>query len=395
MSKVIKRMFSIILLFSLLTGCGINSDGNKNDDAPEPVPLEDAFNIEDVYNQSYDNLTIEQGIQLKRVGKIESAVYMIPDYEEYIYQNYDRIFKKLIGDKYNNKDVDTSEAYYPYGARIQKEDELNIALGCDGFFIWANKDALKTNYNYSSGDESACEAVFQNTKDNSNVEIKAGSDAFSYESACSYIEGQRKKILDILGIEFDSSSCICDIYQMISKEDDQPYVYVNMAQTIDGINIANVVNHYPEGKESPYLPWLEGGIYILGKEKPGEIILHGMGVLIRCEGYDAESVRQIISVKDAVRVFSNYLSEDLDYKVKDIRLEYRAKKEGNDQEDNPDKYTGKKIHRKKAEWSMSCSYDKFKMVPCWTIYIDQTPDKEIVGYVDCRTGETDFICNQK
>ena len=48
-----------------------------------------------------------------------------------------------------------------------------------------------------------------------------------------------------------------------------------------------------------------------------------------------------------------------------------------------------------ALWATSCSYDSYKLVPCWAFYLDLTTYREeIVAYVNAETGTVNFICNQ-
>ena len=52
-----------------------------------------------------------------------------------------------------------------------------------------------------------------------------------------------------------------------------------------------------------------------------------------------------------------------------------------------------KTQRENAPWSLLCSYDVIELKPYWAVYFDLTKLHEAVGFIDCISGDVEFVNN--
>ena len=112
--------------------------------------------------------------------------------------------------------------------------------------------------------------------------------------------------------------------------------------------------------------------------------------------YEVTPCPSILPLGAAVERLSDKLSSYTAYDVQRVALEYRLTIDGTAQ--TPDQYRltdeeGNLIPDVERQF-IGGSYQLYQLHPLWVFYMDQTPGKELVCFVDARTGKVSYIDNR-
>ncbi len=165
------------------------------------------------------------------------------------------------------------------------------------------------------------------------------------------------------------------VYTVTKQQDGKTIKNLHFQMNYKGIPFVDVLC----GEK--YLSWFYCAASFVDDSKSGEMIsLEGMSLkakkLIR--------VKKIISAVDAVKLFSKKLSGHKKYDVSSIRMEYMSQLT-----DKERKQLDEGAIRDNLEEG-----NEYVVSPYWAIYLDATPNEEIVGYVNAQSGEVLFVNNQ-
>ena len=113
------------------------------------------------------------------------------------------------------------------------------------------------------------------------------------------------------------------------------------------------------------------------------------GIKVSYYGFPTEYVSdtpidKVISVKKACDLVNVKLSAYRKNKLLNVKMEYLPFFEKETDEEN---HSG-------IEWTGLQSGNKFRLKPYWVFVFDSTTDNEIIGLVDCVTGEVGLVYNQ-
>ena len=165
------------------------------------------------------------------------------------------------------------------------------------------------------------------------------------------------------------------VYTVTKQQDGKTIKNLHFQMNYKGIPFADVLC----GEK--YLSWFYCAASFVDDSKNGEMIsLEGMSLkakkLIR--------VKKIISAVDAVKLFSKKLSGHKKYDVSSIRMEYMSQLT-----DKERKQLDEGAIRDDLKEG-----NEYVVSPYWAIYLDATPNEEIVGYVNAQSGEVLFVNNR-
>ena len=119
----------------------------------------------------------------------------------------------------------------------------------------------------------------------------------------------------------------------------------------------------------------------------GENVANGISVTLSgfpTECVSEEQIDKVISIKDATDIINQKLAEYKKNKLVNVKMEYLSFFEERTYEER----------HMTAEWTEICSGNKFRLKPYWVFVFDSTTNSEIIGLVDCVTGEVGLVYNQ-
>ena len=379
MKKIYSYMLLCLVIFAL---CGCS---HRESEKKVKVSVRDAFSLDGVYQQKYDNLIIPDRLSLKQ-RDLYTMECQIPDYDN---KKLSGEIRKVLKKEYQidlKKDIENEEGTYPYGPAYTSGN-MYIAAGCTGFYTENLSNETFTMFDRSNQIEKEYD-VEKGYQDEA-VKLADGS-RMKVSEIQKIAQGYLDDRLTILGIAKNDSLKITKIY-VVQPENAKSYVCVWLENVINGITVFDISDSR-EALEGKYVPCYGGELIITGKNKIVSGTLYNSGALEIIHKKTKQD--KVISAKDAVALLSKTLSKNTKYHVKSIDVKYLAAYKKNMQLENPSRYKGQKIHKKDASWSLTCSYDVFALNPYWIITLDDTFQKEIVGLVNCLDGQVKFICNQ-
>ena len=349
------------------------------------VSLAEAFDAERVLGKTYDNLQFPKDLQVRKREALCADTVYAPNLQAQNTKNCACFFKARLKrqglfDTYSEKNIIFEKNTYPLGESYYDGDDIYEGVGCTGFFT-ANARSVSTN-------SEDYKEIFLMQEKHENKKFKLENGEVSVDEAAALAEREMELCLEELGY-----SCEVKVHKIIVYEDKKhrTVLTVLFQQSYGGIPITDVHDRHPEEGDQ-YLERAAGWADITGPEKED---IAGITFSEGClEQYEKKELDKILPFSRAAEELNTYLAKYRGYQVREAALEYRLLRNGNLQEDGKMGNGEKMQHRKEVPWATTCSYDSYRLVPCWTFCMDMTYEKEIVAYVNALTGEVKFICNQ-
>ena len=346
------------------------------------VGIEEAFDVSELEGKEYDNLKFPEHISINKPEAVYTGESYCPDYTMANEAGYEKIFKQVLRDAgeentYSEKYVINSDEYYPRGAMYEEGDNY-MSVGCTGFFtacIGTDKYNLEQN---------EIIAVYDLNSAYEDVEYELIYGKLSIKEAEKLANENAQYYMRLLGYEVSYKASRIEVMR---NTDNQIFYYVRFQCVFKGAPIIDVMRQHPSEDEREYNGAWGGECCIIGTgAKNVKNVTYNDVVLPYGEMHGEET---IISVGDAAAMLNRKLSGQKKYEIQSVDLEYMMSIKSTlpgDGEDN--------VHRWNEDAEGWFSYDLADARPCWAFHIDLEYRKEIVGYVDCTTGEIVFVYNQ-
>lgn len=334
------------------------------------VSISDAYNVDELAASKYDNLEIPKSLDITRVEKLSNMNLKQCDIEDYNRTVDIKFFQdniKAMGYKYDEKCViDDNHKTVPYGRYYVSNDEdgVYIATGHTGFF------------SVQFFDESDYEIVedFYVLSPYEDKEYDLIGGSLKVSEAVELYENLEKKYIDELGYDIP----VPKVYRVsLLKNEAGEQIYGIEAQSeFDGVPVFEVNDTYARSGLEYYNirgsigeitgPHMTDKNNVTYQGTPREIIA-------------TEPIDKIICIKEAADILNRKLSGYKVNTLKNIRIEYLLFEDF------------KPVYVEDEEEAPEMTYHA---KPYWVFVFDSTTDNEIIGLVDCVTGEVGLVYNQ-
>lgn len=394
--KQILSFLCMALLLTMLTSCsgsqlpeqgGTNIDNSTMDrnesysdntsaGSVEKISLTDLESnkqqeIEKVMNFSCKNLEFVNRFTFDvpdEIGKYK--IMCIDNFQD----NWDELAEKYIpADMYDDSKVIEDERYYPYGPEFDDEESgRHISVGCIGFFNYIEKTMSDFMQDVLYGGDSI---VSQNTYylngDYTNDVYRLKEEDVSISEAVATATDFVSNFIQVSGFPQELKPVLVAAYE---DETENTVINVQFSNLYKELPMFIMIDKYSDLELSELDFDLFGYPDAVSYSDENDNIKF-FSVQFAFEDYETiETYDTIITPESAVRLLSEKLSSYSQYDVIGMELVYCPLRD---------------------KESMICSNDIVELSPCWAIYMDVTPDREIYGLVDCVTGEVGFVNNQR
>lgn len=416
--KQIISFLSMALLLTMLTSCsgsqlpeqgGTNIDdsttdrnesysdntsaGSEEEGEVEKISLTNLESnkqqeIEKVMNFSCKNLKFVSQFTFDvpdEIGKYQ--IMCIDNFQD----NWDKLAEKYIpADMYDDSKVTEDDRWYPYGPEFDDEETgRHVSVGCIGFFNYKEKimsDILQDVV--YGGDSIVSQNTYYLNGDYTNDVYRLKEENVSISEAVAMATDFVSDFIQVSGFPQELKPMVAVAYE---DENENCVLHVRFCHLYNGLPICLMLDAHSDLELSELdfdlLGYPSATYYSDEKNSVGDF-----SVQCAFEDYETiETYETVITPESAVRLLSEKLSGYGQYDVIGMELVYCPVYNG----ESVDPNGMGKTHREAAPWAMACSYDIVELSPCWAIYMDVTPDREIYGLVDCVTGEVGFVNNQR
>lgn len=396
-----KRYLCLGLSLLLLCGCTstVSTVTDPPDSSPSPTPLvlaEDVVPLEQALAESRE-LDLQDSVNLKFLPGLEvecsDTVYQgqVMQLGDFADQYSDTLLHWWVPDEVWDDAYLTPQEeqmnLYPLGPTYEDENGWYADVWCTGSVVYSRDGGDDLFFNTGEYDYTNSYALFSpdtNTQDSYPVDGGALTIAQAAE----------------MGNEFAEAWCGLTDYPLELRVE-----YVEVYDRKDGtyffqLNYQSCLNQVPLNTIND--TFCKGGMDYMAYSSMHGIIASVDGPCYWGTGnggvvpYEVTPCASILPLKDAIQRLSDKLSAYTAYDVQRVALEYRLTVDGTAQ--TPDQYRltdeeGNSIPDVEVN-TIGGSYQLYQLHPLWVFYMDETPDKELVCYVDARTGEVSFIDNR-
>lgn len=380
-----KKIFvtTVLLVVFLLTSCTHTPDNVKSEtqsDKNDNAVLEDISNNKDKYiaelkKLKLDNMTFNDDIQLDIPKEVKPGEYICPDK---FWEDYENVFS-YYDDSYDEKNITEDENTYPTGpAYTNKEKNLEILLGCTGFFSYYKDFDCNIYYNESELVEyyPAAEAINCNSVNNMSDSDKTLSVSSAVKAAQDFAD-------DFCG-KFNYPNTFKVSRIGLYKCEEGYFYKADFVTQIEDTNLLGYLPTYDTFNENLICP--SAFAYICSDE------VNSFTVNSCFKDHDTENPeKETADLCQSAAAVSEALAGKMDLDVKRISFEYvMIKTDSIEKKEN-----NKKTHREKAPWASYCSFDTYKAKPCWVFYFDEAPNKEVYAIFDPEDTSVKFVNNAR
>ena len=309
----------------------------------------------------FDNLDLTNASAIPPLPTLYKGTFYLPDTESVVKEKAESYFKKQAKEikiKYDRKFFRPyNTKYRPAGCDYEVND-ITMSYSRSAFF------SCIRNYDMQAFNHSLPDKMFDL---NGKVGRKEKEDVEK-------LTGKVNTLLHNTGRTFDITLSP-HVYTVTKQQDGKTIKNLHFQMNYKGIPFVDVLC----GEK--YLSWFYCAASFVDDSKNGEMIsLEGMSLkakkLIR--------VKKIISAVDAVKLFSKKLSGHKKYDVSSIRMEYMSQLTDKER---------KQLEEGAIRDDLK-EGNEYVVSPYWAIYLDATPNGEIVGYVNAQSGEVLFVNNR-
>lgn len=318
----------------------------------------------DLSSLKFDNLDLTNVRKIPSLSSLYKGTFYLPDTEAIVKAKAESFFKKQAKEikiKYDRnffKPYNTQ--YSPAGCDYEVNDDITMSYSRTAFFTCIrNYDMGNLNHNPPESESFDLNAKV-GTKEKEDVDkLTEKVDALLRNTGMTFDITLSPHKYTVSKLQ-DGKTIKTLYFQMKYKE--VPFVDVMCGEK--------------------YLPWITCLISSVNDAKDGEMItLEGMSLKAK----KLSRIRRVISASEALRLFSRKLSGHKKYDVSSVEMEYMSRLI-----DEKRKQCDKGILTSSIEEG-----NEYVMSPYWAIYLDATPDREIMGYVNAQNGEVLFVNNQE
>jgi hypothetical protein len=357
-----KKIISLVAVLAI--GCGGIAYFGSHQGAHKAPPLvlktlEEATEG-DLRSLTFDNLNMADVREVSPLVTLYKGTFYLPDTESIVKTKAESFFKKqakamkIRYDKSFFKPYNTK--YSPPGCDYEVNDDITMSYSKDAFFTCIRNFDVENLY-----------LPYNKAFDLNGKVSRKNKDK---------VDKLTEKVNTLLGNTGRSFDISLSPHKFgVSKTQDGRTVETLYYQlTYKGIPFVDVL-----GGEK-YFPWFCCAISSVNDSRDGEFIsLEGMSLRAK----KLVRVDRVISVSDAVRLLSEELAGHKKYDVSSVQMEYMTFLTEKER-----KLVKKRIIRDREEGNA------YTALPYWAIYLDTTPNDEIVGYVNAENGDVLFVNNR-
>lgn len=379
-SKIIS--LSCISLALLLTGCqrvpenitNGSSAAQRSDYTAEPsqgsrVNVENLSSdidreISEILNTSYDNLAFPGTLEVNIPPKI--GIYRIKCIDKF-QNNSDKVFHEYIpADEFDPDNIDDGAGTEPAGPAYIGDDGFYCGIGRNGFFNLQPPEIGKlSTYNQP------CEKSFLLSGKPAD-KFLIGEKEMTVVQMAEEAQKEADRFISISGYPMSLAVLKVNIY----KNDQIQFYTADYSIQYKGVDLLSVLPRTDSQVSFPFFPVAAGNCF-----KSSGDGKNGFTVQVGFEEYETvNEYETVISLKDACGILNKKLSAYKKYDVLGVSLVYVPELAVDVK--NPDE-----------QITVLSSNDIVELTPYWAFYFNITPGKEIMGLVDCNTGEAEFFNN--
>ena len=368
----------------LIIGCAVffigrniknsNEKQNKEEIKNTLVNVSDAYDVDELLASEYDNIELPSSLNVDEVDTVSNVILKVPDYEEQNKKIDIKFFQdnlKKLGYEYDEKCVvDDKGKTYPYGKYyMQEEPYIYISTGCTGFF---SVDSIGT-HDYEVVEEFFVNAPYEDKE----YELVGGSMKVS-EAINTFEQLETEYIAEL---NYDVPAPKVFRVRLVKDENQQLRYELDAQMSYKGIDTF-YINDTHKRSGIKYESSLGASGLISGGNVANGISVTLSGFPTEC--VSEEQIDKVISIKDATDIINQKLAEYKKNKLVNVKMEYLSFFEERTDEER----------HMTAEWTEICSGNKFRLKPYWVFVFDSTTNSEIIGLVDCVTGDVGLVYNQ-
>ncbi len=368
----------------LIIGCAVffigrniknnNEEQNKEEIKNTLVNISDAYDVDELLASEYDNIELPSSLNVDEVDTVSNVILKVPDYEEQNKKIDIKFFQdnlKKLGYEYDEKCVvDDKGKTYPYGKYyMQEEPYIYISTGCTGFF---SVDSIGT-HDYEVVEEFYANAPYEDKE----YELVGGP--MKVSGAINTFEQLETEYIAELNYDIPVPKVFR--VRLVKDENQQLRYELDAQMSYKGIDTFYINDTYKRSGIKYESSLGASGLI------SGENVANGISVTLSgfpTECVSEEQIDKVISIKDATDIINQKLAEYKKNKLVNVKMEYLSFFEERTYEER----------HMTAEWTEICSGNKFRLKPYWVFVFDSTTNSEIIGLVDCVTGEVGLVYNQ-
>lgn len=376
-----KRIIPLFLVASLvLQSCSFYDSSIEQDNSFKTAPISTIKQNEKQFIDEINKLDLKNidTNSLDSIGLPDSiGKYQIICVDDFQKHSEDIIKKYVPSDIYDNKKLQKDVTnMYPFGTLYDdEENHIRIHVGCEGFWSYTGYDnAAVNNYLYSEDDYKDSQ-VYYISDDFLDREYSSESIEYKIKNAIYSANAFSKDYYAVSGKS---------IVKPFTAEVNNDIIKINYRITYGGVPINSITQQKKENDDINIYS-CPGNFAVINNGKVHTYVTDGEFETYKTiEEYDS-----IIMPQDAIKLLSDTLSEYKTYSVLGMDLVYCA----NYIENIEQKSDVNETIREKAEWATYCPYDILEITPYWAIYFELNDGIEVLGLVDCKTGQVYFINN--
>ena len=379
---VIKRMIgakkSLLLTFSalfLLSSCSetkdISMDKSSLTDLSELKKNASVLSA-NILSMKLDNFSFTDSIELNIPDKVGKYQLVCMDHFQ---DKAEDVFKTFAPEgTYSKANISETPNTYPLGPDYSDpENGVLMSVGCTGFF-----------YRVKPADQ------MTEAQRNTVTSFESGSsvrtaDKAAMDSRAAELIGKVRELNEKYSSLAGGISC-SEPFTFIEHSDSGVFE-INNRTVFREIPINQIMkrNSSEDGSLfSPYSYYYTTAFY----DDKGELLSYRESGAFE-EYKTVEEYDSILSPEKAVSLLSEKLSGYRQREIIGIELVYVAEMKENIEQVGENE----KTQRENAPWSLLCSYDVIELKPYWAVYFDLTKLHETVGFIDCISGDVEFVNN--
>lgn len=320
--------------------------------------------ISEILNTNYDNLAFPDMIEVNVPQNI--GIYRMKCIDKF-QNNSDKVFQEYIPtDEFDPNNIDDGAGTEPAGPSYIGKSGLYCGIGRNGFFNFQSSDTANLNtYNLP------CEKCYL-AAGKSTDKFLIGEKEMTVVQMIEEAQKAADRFVEVSGFPMNLTVLKVNIF----KSDGLQFYTADYSLQYDGVDLLSVLPQLDSQVNFPFFPAATGNSFkYLGDGKNGFTVQAGFEEFETVNEYE-----NIISLKDACQILNRKLSAYKKYDVLGVSLVYVPNLAVDVK--NPDE-----------EIIVLSSNDIVELTPYWAFYFDITPKKEIMGLVNCSTGEAEFFDN--
>ena len=376
-----------ILLLLMLEGCAktpqeVKDEINKkqglterpinNNQELEYDTIENIFKtIDDVKAQNFDNLEFSHAFEINKPEQI--GVIKFRQINNFLNHDIEKI-KDFIGDSYNKKFLILDQnPTNPSAQYDDKSKQLYCGMLNNGFYSYEQNNGYGFVNKSMNGILTKIEefSLMQEYEDKS---YKLSDGAIKISDALKIAQNYANEMSEKYG-DLD----LIPYKLIVYKETGGNYLYqIHFAKSYKNVYFAYTYSRR-SSLNYPYI--LVSGFSVMLALKGSPVHVVNSNGIIEYIGTE-QNYNKIITFAYATKLLSNKLTSYKKHEVQYVSLENRLMLKTNT------------ITEQTTFDTLNYSDDNiYETKPCWTFYLDITPDQGVYAMVDCITGEIEFIDN--